>query len=171
MLLCNLVLILKSSRVSDILEFGHVSTESLHDVPDEDVEPQGSRTSSPLYPAAEVTTEQSSQQRDASLDEEDLPDVEGTELTTSEHKSQHETSLSGKELPDTEEDDPQELENQSEDEDIIHDSMPANQSPEPHSPAQSEQEEEEDDDDAHSEGSYVLLVYITRSHVVLSFCS
>lgn len=164
MLLCNLVLILKSSRVSDILEFGNRSTESLHDVPDEDVEPQGSRTSPPLYPAAEVTTEQSSQQRDASLDEEDLPDVEGAELTTSEHRSQHETSLSGKELPDTEEDDPQEVENQSEDEDIIHDSMPANQSPEPHSPAQSE--EEEDDDDDHSEGSYVWLVYITRNHVV-----
>ncbi|XP_056587339.1 centromere protein T [Triplophysa dalaica] len=143
-------------REKDLLEFGNRSRE---DVPDEEVEQQGSLLSPPLYPAAEVTTEQSLQQPEATLDGEDVPVVEGTELTTSEQRSQHETSLSEKELPDTEEGDPQEVENQSEDEDMI-DCEPANQSPELHSPAQSEQEEveeeeegdeEDDDDDAHSE--------------------
>lgn len=160
-------------REKDHLEFGNRSRESLQDVPDENGEPQGSHLSPPLYPVAEVTDEKSSQQHDASLDEENLPEVEGTEFTTSEQRSQHDTNLNGKELPDAE-DVAQEVENQSEDEDMV-DSEPANQSPELHLPTQSEQEEEEDDDDdddAHSaELSMKTPAFVKQKRMIASASS
>lgn len=90
----------------------------MQDVPGEEREQAGS-------PVAEVTTpEQRSLQHEASLAEEDLPEL-----------AEHHNA-------------PEEV-NQLEEEEELMDSEPANQSPEP---PQEEEEEEGDDDDALSAG-------------------
>ncbi|XP_065099963.1 uncharacterized protein cenpt [Paramisgurnus dabryanus] len=86
-------------REKDYLEFVNRTGENFQDVPDEEIEPQGSHLSPLLNLTTEVTSEQRSQQRDASLHGEDMPDVEGAEAITSEQGSRHETSLTGKDLP------------------------------------------------------------------------
>ncbi|XP_051733799.1 uncharacterized protein cenpt [Ctenopharyngodon idella] len=101
-------------REKDHLYFVDGSRESLQDVPGEEREQAGS-------PVAEVTTpEQRSLQHEASLAEEDLPEL-----------AEHHNA-------------PEEV-NQLEEEEELMDSEPANQSPEP---PQEEEEEEDDDDDA-----------------------
>nr|XP_055036927.1 centromere protein T isoform X1 [Misgurnus anguillicaudatus] len=89
-------------REKDYLEFVNRTGENLQDVSDKEMEPQGSHMSPPLNLTTEVITEQRSQQHVASLDGEDLPDVEGAEAITSEQGSRHETSLTGKDLPEAE---------------------------------------------------------------------
>ncbi|XP_073727590.1 uncharacterized protein cenpt isoform X2 [Misgurnus anguillicaudatus] len=89
-------------REKDYLEFVNRTGENLQDVSDKEMEPQGSHLSPPLNLTTEVITEQRSQQHVASLDGEDLPDVEGAEAITSEQGSRHETSLTGKDLPEAE---------------------------------------------------------------------
>ncbi|KAK9955042.1 hypothetical protein ABG768_014950 [Culter alburnus] len=104
-------------REKDHLYFVDERRESLQDVPDEEREQAGS-------PVAEVTTpEQRSLQHEASLAEEDLPEL-----------AEHHNA-------------PEEV-NQLEEEEELMDSEPANQSPEP---PQEEEEEEDDDNDALSE--------------------
>lgn len=103
---------------SDLLDFVDEGRESLQDIPDEEREPLGSPEFPQLHPAAE----QRSQQHEASLAEEDVPEL-------------------------AEDDDAQEELNQSEEE--LMDSEPANHSPEL---PQEEEEEEDDDDDALSAG-------------------
>ncbi|XP_067232439.1 probable inactive protein kinase DDB_G0270444 [Chanodichthys erythropterus] len=108
-------------REKDHLYFVDGSKASLQDVPDEEREQVGS-------PVAEVTTpEQRSLQHEASLAEEDLPEL-------AEHHNAPEKV--------------NQLEEEEEEE--LMDTEPANQSPEP--PQEEEEEEEEDDnDDALSE--------------------
>uniref|UniRef100_A0A9J8ABY1 Centromere protein T n=1 Tax=Cyprinus carpio carpio TaxID=630221 RepID=A0A9J8ABY1_CYPCA len=107
-------------REKDLLDFVDEGRESLQDIPDEEREPLGSPEFPQLHPAAELSTpEQRSQQHEASLAEEDVPEL-------------------------AEDDDAQEEPNQSEEEELM-DSEPANHSPE--FPQEEEEEEEDDDDD------------------------
>ncbi len=110
---------------SELLDFVDEGRESLQDFPDDEREsipefPQ-------LHPAAELSTpEQRSQQHEASLTEEDVP-----ELTEDDDAAQEEL-------------------NQSEEEEELMDSEPANHTPE----FPQEEEEEDDDDDALSAGDF-----------------
>ncbi len=121
---------------SDLLDFVDEGRESLQDIPDEEREPLGSPEFPQLHPAAEFSTpEQRSQQHEASLAEEDVPEL-------------------------AEDDDAQEELNQSEEEEEeeLMDSEPANHSPEF---PQEEEEEEDDDDDALSAGdSHIHIQFI-----------
>ncbi|XP_048022993.1 centromere protein T isoform X2 [Megalobrama amblycephala] len=109
-------------REKDHLYFVDERRESLQDVPDEEREQAGS-------PVAEVTTpEQRSLQHEASLAEEDLPEL------AEHHNAPEEVN--------------QLEEEEEEEEEELMDSEPANQSPEP---PQEEEEEEDDDEDALSE--------------------
>ncbi|XP_016306782.1 centromere protein T-like [Sinocyclocheilus anshuiensis] len=106
-------------REKDLLDFVDEGRERLQDILDEEREPLGSPEFPQLHPAAELSTpEQRSQQHEASLAEEDVPEL-------------------------AEDNDAQEEPNQSEEE--LMDSEPANHSPE--FPQDVEEEEEEDDDD------------------------
>uniref|UniRef100_A0A672JXC2 Centromere protein T-like n=1 Tax=Sinocyclocheilus grahami TaxID=75366 RepID=A0A672JXC2_SINGR len=107
-------------REKDLLDFID-GNRDLQDFSDEEREPPGSPEFPQLHPAAELSTpEQRSQQHEASLAEEDVPEFE------------------------EDDDAPEEL-NQSEEEEELMDSGSASQSPEL---AQEEEEEEDDDDDA-----------------------
>ncbi|XP_016325660.1 transcriptional regulator ATRX-like isoform X2 [Sinocyclocheilus anshuiensis] len=107
-------------REKDLLDFID-GNRDLQDFSDEEREPLGSPEFPQLHPAAELSTpEQRSQQHEASLAEEDVPELE------------------------EDDDAPEEL-NQSEEEEELMDSGSASQSPE--LPQEEEEEEEEDDDD------------------------
>ncbi|KAL0163263.1 hypothetical protein M9458_042659, partial [Cirrhinus mrigala] len=111
-------------REKDLLDLVNKSRECLQDVPDAEGEAPDSPEFPQLHTAAEVSTEeQRSQQHEASLAEEDVPEL-------------------------AEDDDATEEVNQSEEaEDELMDSEPANQSPEFSQEEENEDEEEDDDDD------------------------
>ncbi|XP_059381890.1 centromere protein T [Carassius carassius] len=107
-------------REKDLLDFVDEGRVTHQDIPGEEREALGSPEFPLLHPAAELSTpEQRSLQHEASLPEEDVPEL-------------------------AEDDDAQEEPNQSEEEELM-DSEPANHSPEF---PQDEEEEEDDDDDA-----------------------
>ncbi|XP_016424498.1 centromere protein T isoform X4 [Sinocyclocheilus rhinocerous] len=111
-------------REKDLLDFID-GNRDLQDFSDEEREPPGSPEFPQLHPVAELSTpEQRSQQHEASLAEEDVPELE------------------------EDDDAPEEL-NQSEEEEELMDSGSASQSPElPQEEEEEEEEEEDDDDDA-----------------------
>lgn len=125
------------------MDFVDEDRESLQDIPDDEREPLGSPEFPQLHPAAELsTTEQRSQQHEASLAEEDVPEL-------------------------AEDDAAQEELNQSEEEEELMDSEPANHSPE--FPQEEEEEDEDDDDDALSAGdSHIHIQFILVKSVRLN---
>ncbi|XP_016127936.1 centromere protein T-like [Sinocyclocheilus grahami] len=130
-------------REKDLLDFVDEGRESLQDILDEEREPLSSPEFPQLHPAAELSTpEQRSQQHEASLAEEDVPEL-------------------------AEDDDAQEEPNQSEEEELM-DSEPANHSPEFPQDVEEEEEEDDDDDALSAELSVKTPVFVRQKRVFAS---
>lgn len=119
------------------MDFVDEGRECLHNISDEEREPLDSPEFPPLHSAAELSTsEQRSQQHEASLAEEDVPEL-------------------------AEDDDASEEVNQSEEEDELMDSEPANQSPEiPH------EEDDDDDDALSAGDSHFPIQFILVNQLI-----
>ncbi|XP_051537121.1 fibrous sheath CABYR-binding protein-like [Myxocyprinus asiaticus] len=145
-----------NSRENDLLDFVN---GSLKNIPDEQIRPQDGPVYTPLHPVAEVrTSEQMSQQHEASLAEESLPEHAGDDAPEEMNQSEEEDMIEFEAAnqncephsdvsyeedmidPEPAKQSPEHHSAASDEEDMI-DSEPANQSPEPHSPTSDEQED------------------------------